>query len=268
MRKQSLRRSANLYLGTDNGGRFKDKKHRVFVIHKLIDDLFKIGEVPSSWSTLKSQHIEKLIQHWQTNKIKPATIMDYMTTVREFLTSINCPLTDIDNKSLGLSRQYKRHTKLKVWSDVWTLITEPVAYLIMAMQTQFGLTFRESIYLIPDIHIRDDKFCITREIAFNSEDRTIPVRNENQNKIIRDLISYTQGYKSLAQTHNYDDIRTQWRMALISQNLALNKTYRYLYAQQLNKELTPLLGSYQTNWLIRDEMGIKSRNTLWSYLNE
>lgn len=48
MRTQSLRQAANRYLKMEHGGSFKDKKHRAFVIHKLIDDLFTIGEVPPS----------------------------------------------------------------------------------------------------------------------------------------------------------------------------------------------------------------------------
>lgn len=51
MRKESLRRAANRYLKTDNRRSFKDKQHRAFVIHKMIDDLFLSEEVSSSWST-------------------------------------------------------------------------------------------------------------------------------------------------------------------------------------------------------------------------
>lgn len=268
MRKQSLRQAANQYLKTDNRGSFKDKKHRAFVIHKLIDDLFAMGEIPSSWDSLKTHHITKLVQHWQKHKIKPATMMDYMTTIRAFLESINYSLTNIDNKSLGLNRHYKSHQNNAIRSDIWTTFSEPVVRLIMAMQTQFGLTFNEALNLTPDIHSREHRLWITREIAFNSTDRMIPLRTENQNQLINELINYSSGYKSLVQLHHYNDIRLLWRMALISQNLPINRTYRYLYAQQLYKELSPILGNYQTSWLIRDEMGIKSRNTLWLYLNE
>ncbi len=52
MRKYSLRQTANRYLKTDNRGSFKNKKHRTFVIHKMIDDLFIIGNVPSSWNAI------------------------------------------------------------------------------------------------------------------------------------------------------------------------------------------------------------------------
>ncbi|MBP6917621.1 MAG: hypothetical protein KBB94_01735 [Legionellaceae bacterium] len=88
MRKYSLRQTANRYLKTDNRGSFKNKKHRTFVIHKMIDDLFIIGNVPSCWNALKIAHIQQLVQYWQKQKIKPATIMRYMTVIRDFLNNI------------------------------------------------------------------------------------------------------------------------------------------------------------------------------------
>lgn len=268
MRKQSLRQTASRYLQTDIRGSFKDKKHCAFVIHKMIDDLFIIGDVPQSWHVLKKYHIEKLIEFWQKNTIKSATIMDYMTTIRRFLHGIDCPLSEIDNKNLCLSRQRNSRKTNKIMPDIWIQITQPIAKIIMGLQTQFGLTFSEAIQVIPGVHTKDDMLWITREIAFNSEDRTIPFRNKNQTLILFELINYAQGGQCLLQMHDYDDILSQWRMALSVLNLSTKKTYRYLYARELKKELLPLLGNYQTDCLIRDEMGIKSRNTLWAYLHE
>lgn len=269
MRQGSLRQTANRYLKMDHRGSFKDKQHRVYVIHKMIDDLHIIGSVPASWRGLKFQHIHALVQRWKKLNIQPATIMRYMTVIRYFLNHIDCPIDGIDNKNLCLTRNYKRRNNtIKLQSDVWKTITEPCIRLIMALQTEFGLTFGEAIRFIPDIHYREQGLWITRDIAFNSEDRTIPVRNESQKEILTDLIIYTQGSDNLMQHHSYDKIRDQWRQTLTEYNLPTNKNFRYLYAQQLRAALSPIIGNYQIGWLIRDEMGIKSRNTLWLYLNE
>lgn len=268
MRKQSLRQTANRYLKTDNRGSFKDKKHRAFVIHKMIDDLFMVGDVPSSWHTMNSLHLQNLMQHWHKQKIQPATMMRYMTIIRTFLKSIECQFTDIDNQSLGLTRQYRRHKKAKIQSNIWQTISEPSARLIMALQTQFGLTFGEAIRFIPEIHFSEHSLWITREIAFNSEDRMIPLRHDFQKAIIADFSNHTQEFKCLLQQYGYETIRYQWSNALAKLELPTNKSYRYLYAQQLKKELSLIIGNYKVSWLIRDEMGIKSRNTLWLYLNE
>ena len=268
MRKYSLRQTANRYLKTDNRGSIRDKKHRAFVIHKMIDDLFVVGTVPSSWSVLKTAHIQQLVQHWQKQKIQSATIMRYMTVIRAFLNNIDCPLAGIDNQSVHLFRPYRAPKRINIQSNIWQTMTDPCAYFIMALQTQFGLTFSEATLLIPDIHVKEHTLWITREIAFNSEDRMIPHRLEEQKSILRDLHIHTQGSKNLLQLYGNDGIRYHWHRALAEHKLPINKSYRHIYAQQMKKNLSSIIGHYQLSWLIRDEMGIKSRNTLWKYLNE
>ncbi|MCX7091741.1 MAG: integrase [Legionellales bacterium] len=268
MRKYSLRQKANRYLKTDNRGSIRDKKHRAFVIHKMINDLFVVGTVPSSWSVLKTDHIQQLVQHWQKQKIQSATIMRYMTVIRTFLNNIECPLEGIDNQNLHLSRQYKAPKRIHIQHDIWQTMTDPCAYLIMALQTQFGLTFSEATLLIPDIHVKEHALWITREIAFNSEDRMIPHRLDEQKSILRDLHIHTQGSKNLLQLYGNDGIRYHWHRTLDEHKLPINKSYRHLYAQQMKKHLSTTIGHYQLSWLIRDEMGIKSRNTLWRYFHE
>ena len=268
MRKYSLRQTANRYLKTDNRGSFKDKKHRAFVIHKVIDDLFIIGNVPAAWTMLKTVHLQQLVLYWQKQKIKPATIMRYMTVIRSFLNNIDCPLAGIDNQSLHLARLYRAPKKINIQPHIWQTMTDPCASFIMALQTQFGLTFSEAILLIPDIHVKEHALWITREIAFNSEDRMIPHRLDEQKSILRDLHNHTEGSMNLLQLYGNDGIRYHWHRALYEHKLPINKSYRHLYAQQMKKQLSPTISRYQLSWLIRDEMGIKSRNTLWRYLHE
>lgn len=267
MRKQSLRKTANRYLKMDKRGCFKDKKHRNFVIHKVIDDLFTIGKVPGSWQSLKRHHIEGLIKHWKKCNIKAVTIMRYMTIIRSFTNNIGCQINNIDNKSLELSRQRKQKRKFNISFDIWQQIDDQLCRLIMALQTQFGLSFSESVNMHPDININDHHIWITRDIAFNTQDRVIPIRNELQQKILNELTILTTN-QSLTQFKNIEFIRANWRSELKTHGLPSNKSWRYLYAKQLYQSLNPVLGNYQTCWLIRDEMGIKSRNTLWHYLNE
>ena len=268
MRKYSLRQTANRYLKTDNRGNLKNKQHRAFVIHKMIDDLFIVGSVPASWKALKTDHLQQLVQYWQKQKIKTATIMRYMTVIRDFLNNIDCPVAGIDNQSLNLSRLYRTPKRIIIQPNIWQTMPDPCAHFIMALQTQFGLTFSEATLLIPDIHVKEHALWITREIAFNSEDRMIPHRLDEQKSILRDLLNHTEGSKNLLQLYGNDGIRYHWHKALDEHKLPINKSYRHLYAQQMKKTLSPTIGHYQLSWLIRDEMGIKSRNTLWKYLNE
>ena len=53
-------------------GKFQYRKHRAYVIHKMIDDLFVIRQVPSSWQVLKAEHVYKLVQYWKKRHINPS----------------------------------------------------------------------------------------------------------------------------------------------------------------------------------------------------
>ncbi|HAT1845513.1 TPA: integrase [Legionella pneumophila] len=267
MRKYSLRQTANRYLQLDNNGSYRERKQRAYVIQKMIDDLFRIGDVPKSWNTLEQEHIQKLIEHWRKCHLKDATIMRHMTIIRNYLQSIDCLIPNIDNKSLQLNRQRLPGHRLNFKPNIWKSFSDDTSQVIMALQTQFGLTFSETFHIKPVIHIKEQKLWITRDIAFNSADRMVPIRNEVQKQILSDLNQLTNGL-SLIHYLGYKQIRSNWHNTLANHNLPAKKSWRYLYAKQMYEYLLPLLGNYQTYLVLHEEMGIKSRNTLWSYLHE
>lgn len=138
----------------------------------------------------------------------------------------------------------------------------------MGLQTEFGLTFKEAILVKPHIQVGEDSLWITRDIAFNSSDRTIPVRTEGQKAVLNLFNWLTQQDGNLLQLKSYEEIRIIWRSALAKHRLSSTKSWRYLYAKQMYPCLLPKYENYKSCLLIRDEMGIKSRNTLWLYLKD
>ena len=269
MRTQSLRQFANRQIKQDRQGKYLYRKHRAYVIHKMIDDLFVIRQVPPSWQALQSEQIHKLVRYWKKQNINPVTIMRYMTIIRRFLQMNDCAIANIDNQSLQLSRPIARKKRKKTLSpDIWKSLSDPIARVIMGLQTEFGLTFKEAILIKPHIQVRDCYIWVTRDIAFNSSDRTIPVRTKNQ-KVVLNLFNWlTQQNGNLIQLKSYEEIRIIWRSALAKHRLSSTKSWHYLYAKQMYSHLLPEYENYKACWLIRDEMGIKSRNTLWLYLKE
>ena len=104
MRKQSLRQTAKRFLNSDNRGCFKERKRRSYVIHKMIDDLFIVGDVPPKWQAIKPAHIQKLVEHWQKRKLKTATIIRHLSIIRKFLYEMECPTAnEIFNNNIRLS---------------------------------------------------------------------------------------------------------------------------------------------------------------------
>jgi hypothetical protein len=103
-------------------------------------------------------------------------------------------------------------------------------------------------------------------MTFNNEDRFVPFQNSEQKKIIIELAELTKTHKNLIESHGYDAVLFSWRDALRALKLPSQKAYRYVYAQKRQKQLITTLSHYKTTLTIMDEMGLKSRTTLWGYL--
>lgn len=268
MRKHSLRQIANRYLETNNRGSPRDKKYRYFIIHKMIEDLFILGDVPPNWQALTPKHLQLLVQHWCKRKIKPSTMMNHMTVIRKFLSDMGNDSVNIDNQSLGIKRKISSKNPSKISPDIWQKTNESIARVLLGLQIHFGLTLSEAMRLLPGIHVQEHKLWLTREITFNSQDRIVPFRSKIQEDIIGEFNVLTQNQHNLISSQGYRSLCFSWRKALKTLKLPHSKSYRYLYAQQTQQQLSSALSNYELSLLIMDEMGLKSRTTLWRYLHE
>ncbi|HDS3848406.1 phage integrase N-terminal domain-containing protein [Legionella pneumophila] len=268
MRKHSLRQIASQYLDHDNSGSPRGKKYRRFVILRMIEDLFVLGLAPSNWPGLTSIHLQQLIHHWHKKKVKPSTLMNYMTIILKFLNHVGHNAENIDNLSLGLQTKKIKKKNRKTSADLLDKINDPIAKVLLGFQIHFGLTLSEAMRILPEVHIQEHELLLTREITFNSKDRKIPIRSEAQIKLTQDFNILTHGNGCLITTHGYRAICFSWQKAMKSLRLSGTKCWRYLYAQQLSSQLSSRISHYRLSLLIMDEMGLKSRTTLWSYLNE
>lgn len=266
MRKNELRRFANNQLSLDNTGSHRDKRHRAFVISKIINDLFKIGQCPPNWHALNQSHIQTLVQLWKKQRIKTVTVMKYMTVLRHFLKHINHPIDGIDNISLKLIREKLEANYQAINTGTIEKITNPFIKALLQLQIYFGLTFSEGYRLIPDIHIRNNMLWLTRDITFNHQDRAIPIRNDEQLTILESFRSLNQRNESMLETHGHRTILSTHQRMMKLAGLSSKQTYRYLYAQYQYRELSKILSHQEASRVIMNEMGLKSRTTLWSYL--
>lgn len=267
MRKNELRRLANSQLMSDNRGSHRDKQYRRFVIHKVMHDLFKLGKIPSKWHGLNQEHVRALVFYWKKSKVNPTTLMKYMTVLRYFLKSIDHYINGIDNQSLGIVRT-KSKTKKSPTPDVIFQIADPLAKLLVQVQSNFGLTFSEAIRIIPGIHIREHDIWLTRDIAFNHQDRVISIRHDDQLTLLQSFSSHTTNQQSLIGSLGYHAVLHLYRIALQNAGLSSLKSYRYLYAKQQHAYLLQAFSTQKANEILMREMGLKSRSTLWGYLHE
>ena len=268
MRKNQLRQEANIYLHTNRRGPYRHRLHRRFVIHKVINDLFVIKDIPPKWHALNQIQMQKLVVFWQKKHISPITIMKYMTIIRAFMHDSNHDLIGIDNQSLGLSRKRPILKKITISSDVLQKISNPIARVLLGLQIHFGLTISEAMRLLDDVNVQQHLIWVTRDIASNSTDRHIPILTTQQKQILREYKALLENKDNLIAAQGYDVVRHAYRKTLASLKLPLRQSYRYLYAQLRYEQLSSTMSTSELNLLIMREMGLKSPVTLWGYLHK
>jgi len=268
MRKSQLRDHVDNYFQYHHTGSYRARKHSYFVLHKVIRDLFQIGNVPSKWHALTLTHIQQLVSHWKKENLKPSTLMRYMTALRGFLKNINHRIDGIGNLSLGVTHDKKVHQTFNMPAEPCQRISQPIARILFELQCSFGLTLSEAMHLIPSLHLQDNTLWITRNMATNHQDRIIPIRNDTQRRIISTLRSLCSPDQDLIANYGYQQLRYLYTTELKKIGLPLSKNYRYLYARSLYAELSKTFPYYLVCQTIMRDMGIKSRTTLWSYLHE
>lgn len=267
MRKNQLRQQVDHYCHHDHTGSYRARKHRYFVLNKMIRDLFHIGHVPPKWHAVTHEHIQCLVAHWKKERIKPSTIMKYMTIIRDFFQKIEHTIPDISNKTLGLKNHKYRSKTIHLPEDISTQLANPIAKILIELQVHFGLTLSEAMRLCPTIHVQEHELWITRDIATNSHDRTIPFRIEAQIEVKNSLLSLCKE-QSLILTYSYHFVRSAYSNELKAVGLPSSKRYRGIYAKNMYPELSQTISPYLAKQTIMREMGLQSRRTLWSYLNE
>jgi site-specific recombinase XerD len=268
MRKAELRQQLDKYCQMHRTGSHQARKHRRAVLHQVVRDLFQIKSVPAKWHALTHEQIQLLVQHWQKKKLKPSTIMKYMTVIRNFLQHIKHQIGDIDNQSLGVIHNTSRKKTIKLPENILQQLSNPIAKILFELQASFGLTLSEAMRLSPSIHIRENKLWITREVTRNSYDKVVPLNDDKQKEIIQSFLKLCSQGACLIESYGYHQVCSVYSFELKKLKLPSSKTYRYLYAKKRHADLSTVLSPYKVKQTIMDEMGLQSRRTLWNYLNK
>ena len=266
-RKSTLIDTVNQYMNYDNQGAYKQRQLRRFVLTKIINALYALREVPPTWYALNTHHVEQLVSFWKKSGLKNATIMNYLIHLRFFLNKINHQIDGISNTELKLVKLRAILKPVIDRDEILSQLQDPIAYALFGLQSYFGLTLSEAMYIVPTIHVDDKELWITREISTNSKDRIILMQNARQQELMSAVKRLIPSEKSLISQFGESDVRLAYRYALRKLRLPTKIQYRYLYAKARLIELAHLPKKVRIT-AIKQEMSINAESTVWSYCHE
>ena len=265
-RIQNLKESALSICKANKTGSMRRRKEILIAINKFISSLGAIRNVPSKWNGLTSEQVACVVEHWKNTGLETTTIANYLTYIRLFLSNAGCTLNNISNKDLGV--------KLKVSTPCYLLsidkmssITDELIKNLLLLQTEFGLTYSESLRFSPDIHSTEEYLSLTREITRNSLDRAIYFSNDTQKLVVNTLFSLLNNCESAISQYGYNEVRARYKSSLNKIGFSTRTNFRCLYARSRHRILIANHDHNIASKMIMSEMAI-NKVTLWRYLNE
>lgn len=193
--KTNMHKELSGILAHNKDGSFSTQASRKATLHQIADDLKNIGFFNLSVHGLKPKHIEKIIAYWKNKNLREGTIKNRMSHLRWLSQKINKPaIIARNNAYYGIAnRTYVTNiSKAKHVEDtvIGQVKDERLKYSFL-LQQEFGLRREEAIKFQPKFAVSHDKSGFIRLKASwckGGRERYIPIRNERQQALIRELV--------------------------------------------------------------------------------
>jgi hypothetical protein len=192
-------------------------------------------------SSLKSKHVEALLERWQAEALAVGTIKNRLANLRWWGEKVGrAGIIPADNDRLAVPerRFVTNESKARDLGDNLGRVSDPHVRVSLALQQAFGLRREESIKFQPSYADRGDSIALKGSWTKGGRPRTVPITTSEQRTVL-DLAhqlagagSLIPGHKSyIQQRHIYDG---QCKAAGLSHMHGL----RHHYAQERYEALT------------------------------
>lgn len=143
-----------------------------------------------SAASLKSKHVERLVEHWKASGLAVGTIKNRMAELRWWAEKIGREkVVARDNAHYGIGhRQFVTNfskARALTSSDL-SKVTDPYTRMSLRLQAAFGLRRGESIKIRPEWADRGNTLVLKDTWTKGGRPRGIPIRNEEQRRLLND----------------------------------------------------------------------------------
>jgi hypothetical protein len=190
--------------------------------------------------SLKSKHVDALLNRWLGERLQAGTIKNRMAALRWWAEKIGrAGIIPADNDQLGIPRRVlvTNENKARCLNNL-ERVTDPHVRMSLELQQQFGLRRKECIKFQPRYADRGDHIALKASWTKGGRPRTVLITSAEQRAVL-DAAHRFVGAGSLIPAHKtfiqqrnaYDD---QCKAAKLSKMHGL----RHLYAQRRYEALT------------------------------
>ena len=230
-------------------GAISTQKNRQRGLAAMAQELNKLGYKLKSANALKPKHVLALLEHWQTNDVKTATIRNRMSWLRWWTAQVNkANVIERANKAYGVGRQTRTPTNRAQQLDKTKLqqIDCPYIQVALLLQATFGLRREEAMKFQPSYAVQQGYIRLKPSWTKGRRARKIPITNEAQRQAVA-LAQKLAGRGSLIPTElNYRQHLKRYEHQTQKAGMRNTHGLRHNYAQERYQVLTgkacPLAG--------------------------
>ncbi len=243
----------DLKLMTDHNvdGSHKSIAARKYILQSSARQLDAMGFKNMRATSLKTRHVQALVDKWQADNISIATIKNRMTHLRWWAKHIGKrSIIPNSNAALGIGNRCYVPTESKakiVVPEVLATISDPYVRMSLELQAAFGLRREEAIKFQPGYADKGNNILAIKDTwAKGKRAREIPIRTAAQREVL-DRAHQLAGNGSMIPSHLlYKHQVKQYEGQTQTAGLSKLHGLRHAYAQARYQELTgwpaPLAG--------------------------
>ena len=217
-----------------------DMRHMLF---RCIKDLHELGYKVGHVKGLQAKHIYALVEHWQSQGKKPATIKNYMSKLRHVASLLNNPkLVKPDNATYHINKRVYQPTINKAIHQIdLSKCTDPRIRLSIEGQAVFGLRREESMKFTYSLAHRGNLLQIMPSWTKGGIGRSLEITNDSQRQWLDKVALFVlPGESLIPRDRSYKQHLSHYQAQAKLIGVCKLHGLRHAYAQRRYTELTRL----------------------------
>jgi integrase len=137
--------------------------------------------------SIKSKHVEALLQRWRTETLSPGTVKNRLAHLRWWAEKVGkASAIPADNSHLGIPnrRFVTNENKAQQLDDIPEQISDPYVRISLALQQAFGLRREECIKFRPSYADRGDHIALKKSWTKGGRARIVPITVPEQRSVL------------------------------------------------------------------------------------
>ena len=223
-------------------GSYATQRDRERVLDQIANQLHEWGYRHMGAASLKSKHVERLVESWKVAGLAVGTIKNRMAELRWWAEKIGKEkVIASDNGHYGIGhRQYVTNVSKARELTVGDLakITDPYSRMSLQLQAAFGLRREESIKIRPEWADRGDRLVLKDTWTKGGRPREIPIRNDEQRRVLDEAKALAGRGSLIPADKTYIEQLRRFEYQCSAAGIHRVHGHRHQYAQTRYRELT------------------------------